>query len=115
MTGIHHWFWEPVDLGGHTTNNLIKMIDIQRDTVARVMTVMVVEYIHRRSTLQSTTTCVTWLTVEWARNCHDTPLTTTSGNGDVCTLTLSRSAVFDRFQLQEETVMICQRVRRYMY
>jgi len=48
----------------------------------------------------------------WVRACYGTPLATISGMGRVFTLRITKGAVYDRFQLREDTVS-GQRVRAY--
>eukprot|EP01052_Picozoa_sp_SAG31_P004250 SAG31_NODE_174_length_21353_cov_23.387974_20_plen_763_part_00 len=112
-TLLHHWFWQKGDAGNSTARSLAEMINIYHDVVGRGMVMELAFSIDRDGLVQEEHAAIYKGLGDWVRMCYGTPLATTAGHGNVFTLRLAEGSTFDRFQLQEETVM-GQRVRQFL-
>jgi alpha-L-fucosidase len=109
----HVWFWEP----NLKVRTLEMLIPIYHDIVGRGMVMELAFSIDRDGLVQDTHAAMYKALGDWVRTCYGSPLASTSGRGaavDGATfdIVLGPNTTFDRFQLQEET-LVGQRVRNY--
>ena len=109
----HVWFWEP----NLKVRTLEMLIPIYHDIVGRGMVMELAFSIDRDGLVQDTHAREYKALGDWVRKCYSSPLASTSGrgtavNGVTFDLVLEADTTFDRFQLQEDT-LVGQRVRNY--
>ena len=104
----HVWFWEP-----HLKVRTLEMlIPIYHDIVGRGMVMELAFSIDRDGLVQDTHAAMYKALGDWVRACYGAPLAMTSGRGMTFDIVLAPNTTFDRFQLQEQT-LVGQRVRNY--
>ena len=109
----HVWFWEP----NLKVRTLAMMIPIYHDIVGRGMVMELAFSIDRDGLVQDTHAATYKALGNWVRECYGSPLQMTMGrgtaaHGSVFELVLAPNTTFDRFQLQEDT-LVGQRVRNF--
>ena len=109
----HVWFWEP----NLKVRTLQMLIPIYHDIVGRGMVMELAFSIDRDGLVQDTHATMYKALGAWVRQCYGTPLASMLGNGasvngSTFDLQLGANVTFDRFQLQEET-LVGQRVRNF--
>ena len=104
----HIWFWEP----NLDVRNLTEMIPIYHDIVGRGMVMELAFSIDRDGLVEDSHAAMYRQLGKWVRNCYGSPLASTSGTGNIFTLTLPGNTLVDRVQLQED-IVLGQRVRNY--
>lgn len=104
----HVWFWEP----NLKVRTLAMMIPIYHDIVGRGMVMELAFSIDRDGLVEDTHAAVYKQLGDWVRACYGTPLSATSGRGNVFTIAIPKGATYDRLQLREDTIS-GQRVRGY--
>ena len=109
----HVWFWEP----NLKVRTLAMLIPIYHDIVGRGMVMELAFSIDRDGLVQDTHAAMYKALGNWVRACYGSPLKMTTGrgaeaDGAVFEIALAANTTFDRFQLQEDT-LVGQRVRNY--
>ena len=91
---------------------LAVMIPIYHDICGRGMVMELDFAIDRRGLVPDSHAAVYLQLGNWVRECYGRPLAMVSGQGDEYVVTLRAGEHFDRFQLQENT-LLGQRIRQY--